>query len=273
MLYHQDYINEYDQYMRLPLYVAYTVQNKTRTKSQPNKCIRPDIRLPQESSSKCIEYGSASEAHVSHSFLYPSELSTGVAVHDASVETNVVPMYDSTQEVWNYIANVVSQWSNVLGDINVIAGPVFDYDYDGHRDNMAKLMRIGKFTKIGINSVPVPTHFFMILSRCKQCTDNINMTSPNDVDLLSFVVPNYAEEPCHETDQTPSEWIPNTLKEHVARIRDVELLTGISFLPIWTHSRDVHQETRIEAIRLRLNLPGSDNQWMKLFLNEPLDYS
>nr|XP_002124677.1 venom phosphodiesterase 2-like [Ciona intestinalis] len=271
LLIHEDYINEYDQYLRTPLYVTYTLDKTVFYEHPLNECIRPEARLPPDNTYPCIDYNMNKGDGTSYAFLYSPGLSKGMAIYDATVETNLVPMYEPAKEVWNYMTQILSEWSLKYNGINVVAGPVFDYDHDGHRDNMATLKSTGKFITIGATTVPVPTHFFLVISRCVQSGQNTNVTScvtsPRDVEILSFIIPNYSEIICHKPDQAPSDWIPKTLKEHVARLRDVEILTGLSFLPKWTHAQNVDQETRVEATRLRLRLPQFDSQWMMDFLN------
>ena len=56
-----------------------------------------------------------------------------------------------------------------------------------------------------------------------------------------------------------SDWIPQTLVEHVARIKDIELLTGIIFYPGF-------QTDPQSEIRFSLRLPQFSGEWVNNFL-------
>ena len=64
-----------------------------------------------------------------------------------------------------------------------------------------------------------------------------------------------------QENQEPSEWVPVTLKEHVARVKDIELLTGITFFPKF-YSVNVNA-----AIRFKLRLPQFTSEWLIDFLS------
>uniref|UniRef100_H2YLL8 SMB domain-containing protein n=1 Tax=Ciona savignyi TaxID=51511 RepID=H2YLL8_CIOSA len=256
LLTQSDYVTAYDFTKNIPRYVSFTLQDIPRNLFTPTTCTRPDIRVPLVETTPCSDYSSPD---VSPVFLYHPALSNYLAVYDATVTSNTVPMYKSTAEIWGYMSRVLADWSGKYGGINVIAGPAFDYNYDSLPDSQATILANGTFLNNDIISTPIPTHFFLVVSRCAN-VDQIQkcILSPSMLEVQSFIIPNFAESPCYTN---TSDWIPKTVKEHVARIRDVELLTGISFLPTWTHSQNANQETRIEATRLRLRLPQFDSQW------------
>jgi len=55
------------------------------------------------------------------------------------------------------------------------------------------------------------------------------------------------------------------LKEHIARIKDIELLTGISFFTKWSGSSS-STYVKAASIRKKLWLPEFQGQWMSDFL-------
>nr|XP_002120081.1 venom phosphodiesterase 2-like isoform X2 [Ciona intestinalis] len=271
LLTQQDYIMSYCMKRKMPYFVSYTLNAKNRNLAKPSSCNRPDIRIAAIHSPKCSQFNTNGDLLQTN--LYPAELSNGDAVHDALIVTNTAPMYSSTATVWNYMAKVLADWSVKYGGINVIAGPAFDYNYDSLPDTTDDLMTWQKYIGTGNDTILIPSHFFIIVTRCleyevmkiDQCVN-----SPTKLEVLSWIVPNYKEPPCGAMSNQPaSDWIPKTLKEHVARLRDVEILTGLSFLPKWTHAQNVDQETRVEVTRLRLRLPQFNSQWMMDFLNQP----
>lgn len=52
----------------------------------------------------------------------------------------------------------------------------------------------------------------------------------------------------------------------MARIKDVELLTGISFLSKWTSGPSSDPLQRFEAVRTKTWLPSFSGEWMSDFL-------
>ena len=38
-------------------------------------------------------------------------------------------------QVWNYTARSLVDWTQTYGEVNVVAGPIYDYNYDGHGDS------------------------------------------------------------------------------------------------------------------------------------------
>ncbi|XP_076799396.1 venom phosphodiesterase 2-like [Clavelina lepadiformis] len=259
-----DYVMAYDYIKKMPFYASYTPEYKSRDLVAPESCSRSDIRVSNAAMTSCSEYSSAVQA----AYLFAPELSNGDAVYDATLTTNQVPMFQSAAKIWNYMTRVIADWSNSYGGINVVSGPAFDYDFDGFADTAANLQAHGTFLNNDSTSTPIPTHYFMVVTRCKvvgtpfaECS-----SSPDNLDVLSFIIPNYKVEPCHTESQSLSEWIPGTLLEHVARIRDVELLTGISFLSSWTHSESASQEDRVTAVRVKLRLPQFASPWLQDFL-------
>ncbi|XP_078481521.1 venom phosphodiesterase-like [Ciona intestinalis] len=267
LLTQEDYINAYDFKRKISRYVSFTMTDEARQLYRPKYCVRPDIRVPAEATTQCSDYTATKLQSV---VLYTPALSNDQALFDATLTSNSVPMYNSAYETWTYMARVLADWSQRYGGINVIAGPAFDSDFDGHPDSLETLQANGTFLNDDTTSTPIPTHFFLVVTRCVNYdTEKISscVTSPTNLEVQAFIIPNFAESPCNSMSNQPaSDWVPNTLKEHVARLRDVEILTGLSFLPIWTHAQNVDQETIIEATRLRLRLPQFDSQWMNDFL-------
>jgi len=64
-----------------------------------------------------------------------------------------------------------------------------------------------------------------------------------------------------------ADWIPEMLMEHIARIKDVELLTGISFFTKWSGSSS-SSDVKAATIRKKLWLSEFQGQWMSDFLGK-----
>ncbi|CAK8697231.1 unnamed protein product [Clavelina lepadiformis] len=259
-----DYVTAYDLIKKMPVYVTYTLSSKDRSLSSLGPCSRLDVRVPSKGSTPCSDY--AQSQTITAAYLYPPELSDGDERYDAALISNQVPMYLPAVTVWNYMTRVLADWAKSYGGVNVVSGPVFDYDFDGHADTMAILQAKGSFLDRA-KTIPIPTHYFMVITRCSKANVDFNKckNDPNDLEALSFIIPNYAVEPCHTKSQAESDWIPGTLIEHVARIRDVELLTGISFLSTWFHTNAASQVQRLSALRVKLQLPQFTSLWLQDF--------
>jgi hypothetical protein len=51
-------------------------------------------------------------------------------------------MYEGFKSgVWQSLLNMLGKWQAKHGPLNVISGPVYDYDYDGHYDDLTKIKR------------------------------------------------------------------------------------------------------------------------------------
>uniref|UniRef100_A0A8C3PNS3 Ectonucleotide pyrophosphatase/phosphodiesterase 3 n=1 Tax=Calidris pygmaea TaxID=425635 RepID=A0A8C3PNS3_9CHAR len=210
LLSHDQYVSGYSYDIRMPLWTAYTVN-----KSVP--ATYNDIGI------KLISVYSIS--FVSTLFFYIDFNSSALEQYDALLTSNIVPMYSAFREIWEYFHNVLLQkYARERNGVNVVSGPVFDYNYDGRFDTLDEIKQYVNNTEI-----PVPTHYFVVLTSCK----NKSYTPLNclgSLDALSFILPHRPDntESCAENKQ-PSEWVEERVQAHSARVRDVELLTGLDF--------------------------------------------
>ncbi|NXT11111.1 ENPP3 phosphodiesterase, partial [Prunella fulvescens] len=127
--------------------------------------------------------------------------------------------------LWNYFhQHLLPEYAAARNGVNVVSGPVFDYDSDGLYDTPEKLKRYP-----GNSEVLVPTHFFIVLTSCKN-TSETPLECEGSLDALSFIVPHREDnsESCADG-KSESMWVEERMKFHTARIRDIELLTGLSF--------------------------------------------
>ncbi|ROK64913.1 Ectonucleotide pyrophosphatase/phosphodiesterase family member 2, partial [Anabarilius grahami] len=130
------------------------------------------------------------EPGVTHTFLYPPDFSvTAESRYDASLITNTVPMYPAFK---NCNAVVVC--------VRRAAGSVY-----------------------------IPTHFYSIISSCEELNDTLDECE-GDLRVTCFILPHRADnsESCNIWEDE-SRWVEDLLKLHTARVRDVELLTGLDF--------------------------------------------
>ncbi|KAG7458004.1 hypothetical protein MATL_G00233320 [Megalops atlanticus] len=98
-------------------------------------CLRADVRIPADSSPRCDQYSAA--RNITYGFLYPPNLNRTVdEQYDGLLMSNVVPMYPEFRKIWDYFhAVLLKKYAMQYNGINVLLGPVFDYNYDGHYDS------------------------------------------------------------------------------------------------------------------------------------------
>ncbi|KAG8582717.1 hypothetical protein GDO81_008173 [Engystomops pustulosus] len=211
----------------MPLWSAYTLDRQVESSSIPptlSDCLRPDGRVPEANSQKCSDY--KPEMDISHGFLHPPNFNrSALEQFDSLITSNLVPMYKEFLRIWNYLNKVLLvKYSLERNGINVVTGPIFDYNYDGHVDAQDQIQ-----SYVGATKIPIPTHYFMVLTNCNN-TMETPLTCTGNLDVLSFIIPHRPDntESCADT-RPDEEWVEERLKAHAARVRDVELLTGLDF--------------------------------------------
>ncbi|XP_057210158.1 ectonucleotide pyrophosphatase/phosphodiesterase family member 2 isoform X1 [Triplophysa rosa] len=219
---HTHFCSGYSHHINMPLWTSFTLtaQDDVPVVSS-SECVRADPRL--ELTHTCNKY--SEEPDVTHAFLYPPDFSaTAESRYEASLLTNTVPMYPAFKRVWRYLQReVFRRFSLQNNEVNVIVGPVFDYDHDGLRDTNDKIIEHAG------GSVYIPTHFYSIISSCERQNDTLD-TCDEDLSITCFVLPHRPDntESCKNSEDE-SRWVEDLLKLHTARVRDVEILTGLDF--------------------------------------------
>ncbi|KAM8832977.1 ectonucleotide pyrophosphatase/phosphodiesterase family member 1 [Spinachia spinachia] len=238
LLHHSDYLNGYSKDRLMALWVSYTVQPLTRVRPLgPDlaECVHADIRIPAASSQHCLRYRNNSA--LSFGLLHPPSLSTNGRETDSLMTSNMAPMFPAFKDVWIHVHDVLlPKYSQQLNGVNVMSGPIFDEDYDGNVDALKA---------ISGNEAPIPTHFFMIFTSCGNSSFGpVDCEGP--LQAKAFVLPHrpdHTESCANGSDLT---WVEDWLQFHAARVRDVELLAGLSFY----HDRLSVEET----LRLKTGL-------------------
>uniref|UniRef100_A0AAX7VBN9 Ectonucleotide pyrophosphatase/phosphodiesterase 1 n=1 Tax=Astatotilapia calliptera TaxID=8154 RepID=A0AAX7VBN9_ASTCA len=215
LLHHLNYLSGYSKDRLMPLWVSYTIQVQPLS-PELEACVRADVRIPANNSQQCLRYKDNSD--LAYGLLHPPNLSANVS--DSLITSNMAPMFPAFKAVWTHFHDVfLPKYSQQLNGVNVMSGPIFDKDYDGHLLFNGKLIR---------NEAPIPTHFFVILTSCGDSTFGpLNCAGP--LQARSFIMPHrpdHTESCANGTDLT---WVEDWLKLHTARVRDIELLTGLSF--------------------------------------------
>ncbi|KAI1894222.1 hypothetical protein AGOR_G00113600 [Albula goreensis] len=226
ILHHSDYISGYSETLSMPLWTSFTVPKQVDVTPLPeslSNCVRPDIRVPPGYSQSCSGY--KAEKQISYGFLYPPQLaSTPEGRQDAVLITNTVPMYPAFKRIWSFFQRtLVKRYASERNGVNVISGPIFDYDHDGLRDTAEKRKQYVS------GSVPIPTHYYIVVTSCLDYTQAVE-TCDGPLSVFAFILPHRADndESCNSSEEE-SKWVEELMKMHTARVRDIEILTGLDF--------------------------------------------
>uniref|UniRef100_A0A673LLY7 Ectonucleotide pyrophosphatase/phosphodiesterase family member 2-like n=1 Tax=Sinocyclocheilus rhinocerous TaxID=307959 RepID=A0A673LLY7_9TELE len=226
ILHHNDYISGYSEALSMPLWTSYTVSKQvdfTPLTEALSNCVRPDIRVPTVYSQSCSNY--RADKQISYSFLYPPQLSSSQGVrYDAVLITNTVPMYPAFKRVWGYFQkSLVRRYASERNGVNVVVGPIFDYDYNGLRDSAETIKQYVS------GYVQIPSHYYIVVTSCLDYTQSVD-SCVGPLSVFSFILPHRSDndESCNSSEDE-TKWVEELIKTHTARIRDVELLTGLDF--------------------------------------------
>ncbi|XP_023187099.1 ectonucleotide pyrophosphatase/phosphodiesterase family member 2-like [Xiphophorus maculatus] len=224
ILRHSDYISSYSATLFMPLWTSYTVSRQVELSPLPeslSNCVRPDARIPPPFSQSCSDY--RAEKHVTYAFLYPPQLSSNLErKEDAILITNTVPMYPAFKRIWTFFQKaLVKKYATERNGVNILVGPIFDYNYDGVRDSAETI----RDHVSGV--VPIPTHYFVVMTSCLDATQTAHLCN-GALRSATFILPHRPnnDETCNSSEDE-SRWVEDLMKMHTARIRDVELLTGL----------------------------------------------
>ncbi|XP_064625490.1 ectonucleotide pyrophosphatase/phosphodiesterase family member 3-like isoform X2 [Lineus longissimus] len=215
----QDYVHGYSEVFHSPIWSAYQLAKSTEAKNMTSEpCLRPDVRLPVGAEANCSDFKAASSAqNITSGFLHPPEFSTNETRKlDSHILSNAVPMYEGFRSgIWQDLLNMLGKWQSKHGSLSVISGPAYDYDYDGHYDDLTKIKRF-----MNDGAVPVPTHYYTIITKPRDKSESTYRKN----DVMAFLLP-------HKSEPTTCQAQDVYLFLHAARVKDVELLTGLEFFP------------------------------------------
>uniref|UniRef100_A0A8C1HVW5 Ectonucleotide pyrophosphatase/phosphodiesterase 1 n=1 Tax=Cyprinus carpio carpio TaxID=630221 RepID=A0A8C1HVW5_CYPCA len=223
ILHHTAYISGYSRNILMPLWVSYSLNATVSVQPSADSCVRADVRVQPGARQSCSFYKNNST--LTFGLLHPPLLSCLIIV-------SLLFMSDVfVTDIWNHFHDVLLlKYSQKLNGVNVVSGPIFDDDFDGNYDFMNKGTPVTCSFRNQL--APIPTHFFVILTSCKNSSLPIRQCD-GPLDAVSFVLPHRADllETCHNG--SDYSWLQDWVQFHVTRIRDVELLTGLSFYHDW----------------------------------------
>uniref|UniRef100_A0A8B9RLH8 Ectonucleotide pyrophosphatase/phosphodiesterase 1 n=1 Tax=Astyanax mexicanus TaxID=7994 RepID=A0A8B9RLH8_ASTMX len=218
VLHQTSYISGYSKDILMPLWVSYSLEPLVRLSFITLENKQPGAYIHSFTIS-CSSY--KNNPTLTYGFLHPPNLSSNGAEYDSLITSNMAPMFPIFKGIWDYFHNVLLvKYSQERNGLNVMTGPIFDKDYNGNYDIMA-----GKTLS---TEAPTPTHFYVILTSCKNASVALQQCD-GPLDVLSLILPHRADnlETCHKGNDYS--WVEEWTQHHVARVRDIELLTGLSF--------------------------------------------
>uniref|UniRef100_A0A672YWX0 SMB domain-containing protein n=1 Tax=Sphaeramia orbicularis TaxID=375764 RepID=A0A672YWX0_9TELE len=220
LLHHVEFISGYSKELGMPLWTSYTLPRQVHTDTQL-QCVRVDSRISPEHSQSCSFYSQNSQ--VTYGFLFPPDMaSSPESRYDASLITNAVPMYPAFKRVWSFLQGaLLRRFADENNGVNILVGPVFDNDYDGLRDTTDKIR------EFSADVPPIPTHFYTVVTSCQEVNQTVEECD-GGLRTFSFLLPHRPDnsETCNNLEDE-SQWVEDLLKLHTARVRDVEILTGL----------------------------------------------
>uniref|UniRef100_A0A3Q2DVP1 Ectonucleotide pyrophosphatase/phosphodiesterase 2 n=1 Tax=Cyprinodon variegatus TaxID=28743 RepID=A0A3Q2DVP1_CYPVA len=218
VLHHSDYISGYSETLLMPLWTSYTVS--IQVPLSLTNCLRPDARVPPASSQSCSTY--RAERHVTYAFLYPPRKFLPPDDFLTSCSDVSPPPPPPPSGIWTYIQRaLVKKYATERNGVNVLVGPIFDHNYDGVRDSAETIRDWSSGT------IAVPSHYFLVLTSCLDFSQPAESCS-GPLSSAAFILPHRPsnEETCNSSEDE-SRWVEDLMKMHTARVRDVELLTGL----------------------------------------------
>ncbi|XP_072251129.1 autotaxin [Leuresthes tenuis] len=233
ILHNSDYISGYSETLSMPLWTSYTVSRQVEVTSLPevlSSCVRPDARILPTYSQSCTNY--RADKHITYAFLYPPQLSSHLErKYEAVLISNTIPMYPAFKRIWGYFQRVlVKKYATERNGVNILIGPIFDYDYNGIRDSTEKIKEYVS------DAIPIPSHYFVVLTSCLDFTQAADSCS-GPLSSAAFILPHRPnnDETCNSSEDE-SRWVEDLMKMHTARVRDVEILTGLDLYRRTTRS-------------------------------------
>ncbi|XP_050975286.1 ectonucleotide pyrophosphatase/phosphodiesterase family member 3 [Labeo rohita] len=224
VLHQHGFITAYSTRTHTPVWSSFTLDKTTESSPVISDCLRADVRIPANESATCDQYNNA--GNITHALLFPPNLNhTSEDQFDALTLGNVVPVYPQFKRLWQYFQEVLLiKYASQYNGINVVTGPVYDYNFDGHFDSPEQIHEF-----VAGSPIPVPTHYFAVLTSCQNDTQTVSECS-GELQTVSFLLPHRSDnmESCADG-QPESQWAEPLLWMHQSRVRDVEWITGLDF--------------------------------------------
>ncbi|KAG1696970.1 Venom phosphodiesterase 2 [Nymphon striatum] len=204
--------NELNGVIRILPRVLDLISSKSSFAKNVSGCWRYDVRLGDKSPT-CSKYtkNRYSSINVRIGGLFNETFASSKAsADDVWVTSNSIPVYAKfSDEIIPKFYDFLFQKLKKVKIMNIVTGPIF---IPGMNEDESYNKR----------SKDIPSHFFYVLTSCKGLQTHLNSCNPEQLELSAFILPHI---PKITHCQNIEEWVIR----NSARVRDVELLTGIQF--------------------------------------------
>lgn len=234
VLHNTDYSTAYSHKYNMPVWTSYVLRDGQNV-SLVDNCVTTDGRIPANNRFPCTMYQTE---NITFASLFNDGFKSQSGSPEPSFSSNIMPMYQGFKSgIWTYLWRIISDFAGQPGDLSVTLGPAFDYNQDGLYEGIIDQT---KFVDNDTRKIPLPTHFYLILIRCKNSSHQSPLSNCpiEDLDTISFILPNIPSIP----NCMPEE---EYLRENVARIRDIELLTGLRLLSKFNEETSARPRTHL----------------------------
>ncbi|CAL4061029.1 unnamed protein product, partial [Meganyctiphanes norvegica] len=182
-------------------------------------CWKADLRLQRTAEDQCNRANNEmySIKNMSQRQLFPEELEDPILLKsEGYLVSNLSPVYSGFENGARLaVIRSIRRWVPVYGKLNIIHGPIFDYDIDGRQDTASQVSNL---------KPQAASDFFYIISYCAHNASNAMHNCPHqDLQVLAFTFPNRkTENKCPMNDD-------DLLRYYLTNVQDIELLTGLRF--------------------------------------------
>ena len=204
-----DYVIDYDDDLRIPIWTAYRLRSEDLEHNQPRvEAFRRDPRLKEEVTATLADFAESGydRGHMAPSACFPQTLT---AMLNTFLLSNMTPQRgELNQESWRLLEQKERDWAVKYKRLWVITGAVFDSDMDGKRDPDAKVAKVK-------GRVGIPTGYYKVFVRM------VGIGKPN---ALAILVP-------HEDPSRNAMPVELYFTKHLVSVRSIENITGLDFFP------------------------------------------
>ncbi|XP_063841100.1 LOW QUALITY PROTEIN: venom phosphodiesterase-like [Scylla paramamosain] len=220
LLRHDTHVTGYSPELRTPLWTSFTLHKKHVPLTAP--VTRPwlaDPRLLPAQMATCREY--ETYTNITMTPLFPPGYGSVTVPEEVYFISNAVGITNHGEgngvaRRWRHLIEaLLPSWLTLHKPLNVVVGPVFDDNSDGLLDPLN-----------ATGHLQIASDLFAVVTRCLDKVPLLKKCDPTRLDALAFVYP-----------QTQYSWTPASGDDttyasiYTARVRDVELLTGLVFFP------------------------------------------
>ncbi|XP_050711522.1 venom phosphodiesterase 2-like [Eriocheir sinensis] len=232
LLVQPDFINGYSTKIKLPLWSSFTIKfGMMSTALYP---LRSDVRLKAHHRASCSEYDRLAHFGFTPRPLFPPEFNSRYENEQLGFLTsNMAPMSAFLGARWRELMGFVHHWARHYSTVNVVAGPVFDYDANSFADDLGNISRSHGLP-------PVPTHMFLVVTRCLQWVHDLSDCPSTHLDALAFIYPQHlVVSNCLSAERFAQEFS--------AKVLDVEKIAGLRFFSHLPYEDQVRLRVRIHS--------------------------